>query len=244
MNIGQIAPAVDYRKGGWGAEQLFITGQKGTGKSTLERRVIATLPDDEIVLLIDSKRDWPNVRHWVRSWSQAHQAPRDVWRMAPTTDMRLLPAGRWVYRPHFPEATDPGVLRIYRTALQVKKLRKRSCTIVLDELGDLSPGGNTPILLGKLLRESRSLWVRLIVGCQRPASVSLLAVQEATKVCAFHLANRDNRKRLADWVDPRFMDNPPGWFDFHFADTRAHTFATIAQPEAERSAAQGAKHAG
>lgn len=225
MNIAEIAPTVDTRKGGWGAEQLFITGQKGTGKSTLERAVINSLPRDEIVMLIDSKRDWPDVRHWARGTGRNPLA----WRMAPTTDMRLLPPGRWVYRPHFPEWSDPGVLRIYRTALHVKRLRKRSCTVVLDELGDLSPGGNTSALLGKLLRESRSLWVRLIVGCQRPASVTLLAVQEATKVCAFHLANRDNRKRLADWVDPRFMNNPPDWFDFHFADTRAHTFTTILQ---------------
>lgn len=225
MKLSEIAPSVDTRKGGWGAEQLFICGQKGTGKSTLERKVVGSLPADEVVMLIDSKRDWPDVR---QPWSRGGPS---VWRFAPTTDMRLLPAGRWVYRPSYPDWTDAGVLRIYRTALAFKKLRKRPCTVVLDELGDLSTGGSTPRLLGKLLRESRSMWVRLIVGCQRPADVTLLAIQEATKVAAFHLANKDNRKRLADWVDPRMMDNPPGWFDFNFADTRAHSYVTIIQGE-------------
>lgn len=221
MRLSELAPACDRD---WGAEQLFITGQKGTGKSTLTRKIIASLPSDEIVMLLDSKRDW-DYRHWLTGTG----GNPDAWRSAPTTDVRLLPAGRWVYRTSYPDWTDAGALRVFSTALQVKKARRRGCTVVIDELGDFSTGGSTPRILGKLLRESRSMWVRLIVGCQRPADVTLLAIQEATKVAAFHLANKDNRKRLADWVDPRFLENPPGWFDFNFADVRAHTFTTIIQ---------------
>lgn len=224
MRLSELAPQVDMRKGGWGAEQLFISGQKGTGKSTLTRRILDSLPADEIILVLDSKRDW-TFRPW---WRGKGKDPL-AWRSAPTTDMRLLPPGRWVYRTSYPDWKDKGALRAWETALKVKAMRKRSCTIVLDELGDFSTGGSTPRILGKLFRESRSMYVRLIAGCQRPADVTLLAIQEATKVVAFHLANKDNRKRLADWVDPKFLDNPPGWYDFHFADVRAHTFTTIVQ---------------
>lgn len=224
MRVADIAPSVDKRAKGWGAEQLLVTGTKGTGKSSLTRLCIDALPADEIVLVIDSKHDW-DARHWWRGSGGNSLA----WRFAPTTDMRLLPPGRWVYRTEYPDWQDAGFLKACLTALKVKRLRKRSCTIVLDELGDLSSGSSTPKPLGKLLRESRSMWVRLIVGCQRPADVTLLAVQEATKCAAFTLQNEDNRKRLAKWLDPRFIDNPTGWHDFHFVDTRTHQFTTIEQ---------------
>lgn len=213
------------RKDGWGAEQLFITGTKGTGKSRLIRRICdEALPADEIVLVIDSKHDWPAKR-----WFPGRKTDPKTWYFAPTTDLRLLPPGRWVYRTSYPDWSDPGFIRACLTSLKVKRFRKRSCTIILDELGDLSSGSGTPKPLGKLLRESRSMWVRLIVGCQRPADVTLLAVQEATKAAAFHLQNEDNRKRLAKWLDPRFINNPPDWHDFNFADTRKHTFIVVSQ---------------
>src|SRR5258706_2363691 len=97
------------------------------------------------------------------------------------TDLRLVPSGRYIYRPSYPEIDDPGAHRIFLTSLKRKHM-----TLVVDEAGDF--GSVSPIRsLGNVIREGRSKHVRFIAGSQRPSGIPVLFITEAHKVAVFYL---------------------------------------------------------
>ena len=234
MNIADLAPALDRRPDGYGAEQLFLCGMKGTGKSTLTRRIIDALPDTEVVVVIDSKHDWQFRRRFGGLgylFRLFRPKARGEFLQLPYTDLRLVPAGRYVYRPSYPETRDAGVIRIFTTTLQAAKKRKRGVTLVIDEAGDFATGSSPMRALGKLIRESRSMWVRLIIGSQRPSGIPSLMMSEANKFVALHLQKKEDLERVAEYGGDVFATNPPGWHDFNFADIRRRVAKLVRQPD-------------
>ena len=223
MKLSDLTPTdtADY-----GAERLFIAGQSGSGKSTLMQKIIAAIPPTRdskgephgwCVVVIDSKQDWQYRRIWQRGPGASRYRP------LPVTDLRLVPDGYYVYRPKsFPERSDSGAQRIFRTALQ-----RKYCVIVVDELADFGTGGIPA--LGKLIRQGRAKHCIIIAGTQRPSGITLLAITEANKLICFGLGSRDDYDRVAKWGDSRFMQPPSGEHDFNFYDRRARRFVRVQQ---------------
>lgn len=222
----QIADLVPRDEPEYGAEQLFIAGQKGRGKSRLEDKIIRAIPPTVdkkgkrhgwCVVIIDSKLDWEFSRV---PWS------RQFYKVLPTTDLRLVPDGHYVYRPKvYPEKADPGARRIFRTAL-----RRKYCVVVIDEGGDFGGGSVIPEL-GKLFRQSRSKHVIVIFGCQRPTSVDLLAISESTRLICFILGWERDYERMEKNGYPEFANPPDGEHDFNFYNRRTRQYVRVQQTQ-------------
>lgn len=197
-------------------EQLLVCGQKGAGKTTLIKKIIALLPG-ELVIIIDSKPDWDNLAPMFGA--NKTNKPRKL-------DMRYLWAlsgkdakGVYVYQTNqeIPAYEDMNVERLIRWCLlRFDKLKKKKgLTLVVDELGDFAKGSFTTPAMSKLLRQGRSKKVRTIVGSQRPSGIPTLAIDQAQRFCIFMLMNEDDRKRLSKWVHPGLMtmaDNRDFWY--------------------------------
>ncbi|HEX9117830.1 MAG TPA: hypothetical protein VGA61_17310 [Anaerolineae bacterium] len=208
----------------YGAESMFICGQKGRGKSRLTDKIVRALPPtfddrgkrhDWLVVIIDSKQDWKYSRV---PWGKG------LYKRLPSTNLRLVPAGYYVYRPTaFPEKTDLGARRIFRSALQ-----RKYCVIVVDEGADFG-GGQAVAELGKLMRQSRSKHVIVIFGCQRPTKVDLLAISEATRLVEFQLGWADDYDRMAKNGYAEFATPPAGRYDFNFYNRLTGEFVRVRQ---------------
>lgn len=222
MKLDELLPSDDPK---YGAERMFICGQSGTGKSTLTEKICFAIPSakDEkgelhkpCVVVIDSKHDWKFRR---LPWQSGAK-----WLALPTTDLRILPPGYYVYRPkEYPESADTGARRIFRTAL-----KRKYCTVVIDEGADFGGAQGVPEL-SKLIRQARSKHVRVIFGTQRPVAVTLLAITEAIKIVCFGLGSKDDYKRLAQWGNEAFQDPPAGEHDFNFFNRRTKQFTRVKQ---------------
>jgi energy-coupling factor transporter ATP-binding protein EcfA2 len=203
MKIDELMPEPD--------EQLFVAGQKGSGKSTLIRKLLDKLPRDELVIVWDTKGEWKARRRW-QTWRR-EQAPH---LLLPHTNVRLLRPAVYIFRPHYPEYNDPRNER-----LLIGALKRGKCTLVIDEASDLSKGTWVLPSLGKVIRQGRWKKVRLIIGSQRPSGISALCMTEATKVAAFRMRKAEDRKRMATEVDPAMAAMPKGRYDFWWMDDRA-----------------------
>lgn len=177
-------------------EQLLVCGQKGAGKTTLIRRLLTLIPE-ELTIIIDSKPDWDHLEPMMVVETDK---PRKL-------DMRLLwtlkskkAHGIYVYqtKDDIPAYEDKNVDRIIFWAL-----KRKHVTIVVDELGDFAKGSYTTPSMSKLIRQARSKHCRVILGSQRPGGgIPQIAVDQSQRFCVFMLMNRNDRKRLAEWIHP------------------------------------------
>lgn len=221
VKLSDLAPTdtADY-----GAEHLFIAGQKGRGKSRLTDKLIRAIPPatdekgkkhDWLVVVIDSKQDWKYSRS---------PFGKGLYHKLPTTNLRLVPAGFYVYRPSaFPEKLDQGARRIFRTALQRKYV-----VVVIDEGADFGGGQAVPEL-GKLMRQGRSKHCIIIFGTQRPARCDLLAISEATRLIEFQLGWADDYDRMAKNGYAEFANPPSGRHDFNFYNRLTGEYLRVRQ---------------
>jgi len=203
MKVDEMMPQPD--------EQLFVGGQKGSGKSTLIRKLLDRLPQNELCIVWDTKGEWKCRRSW--QWWRREKVPHV---RLPHTNVRLLRPATYIFRPRYPEYADPR-----NEKLLIGALKRGRCTLVIDEASDLSKGTYILPALGKVIRQGRWKRVRLIIGSQRPAGISALCMTEATKVACFRLRKQDDRKRMAQEVDPAMAAMPPGRHDFWWQDDRA-----------------------
>lgn len=193
-------------------EQLFICGQSGSGKTTFERELIDLLKKEELVIIIDSKPDWDNLAPMIGPNKQNRPRkldPKLLWMLN-----KAEAKGVYVYQTidTIPAYDDPWVTRIILWAIRrFKKLKKRKgLTIVVDEMGDFAKGSYTTPAMSKLMRQGRSKRIRRIIGSQRPAGIPQLSVDQSQRFCIFMLMNRNDRKRMAEWVHPHLEKTAEG----------------------------------
>lgn len=222
----KLADLIPTDTADYGAESVFICGQKGRGKSRLTDKIVRAIPPafddrgkrhDWCVVVIDSKQDWKHDR-------LPFGRGRNLYKRLPSTNLRLVPAGFYVYRPTaFPEKTDLGARRIFRTALTRKYV-----VLVVDEGADF--GGSQAVAeLGKVLRQSRSKHVIVIFGTQRPTRVDLLAISEATRLIEFQLGWQDDYERMAKNGYAEFATPPAGRYDFNFYNRLTGEYLRVRQ---------------
>jgi DNA helicase HerA-like ATPase len=196
-------------------EQVFICGQKGSGKTTLIKRLL-TLLKDELIIIIDSKPDWEDL---------APMFGRNKGNKPRKLDMKFLwtlnskdAKGVYVYQcpTDRPAWADANVERLIFWSIarydRIKRWtgKKVGMTIVVDELGDFAKGSYTTPAMSKLIRQGRSKRVRTFLGSQRPSGIPQIAVDQAQRFCVFMLMNKNDRKRMAEWVHPQLEQMATG----------------------------------
>lgn len=178
MRLVDMLPDID--------EQAFITGKKKSGKSTLVRQMITKLPDNDIIIILDTKHEW-KLRPFMRLGNKRVHRLR-------ITNIRLLRSpGIYVYQSKYPHFYDPGVTKILLSAY-----KRKDVTIVIHEIYHLCHGSNPLPALGQAIAQGRARNLRLLLESQRPANCPVMSYTDADIFIEFLLQNPDDRKRMAD----------------------------------------------
>lgn len=186
MRLQDMLPAPD--------ERLFMCGMSGSGKSTLMRRLMGVLPPDELTIILDSKPEYEPRRWWQR-WKQSGPLV-----LPPRVPLKVLDPGVYVLQTEYPDWGDPRV-----TPVMLAMLKRKNCTLIIDEFADYCRHAWTVPAIAKAIREGRKKNVRMMIGTQRPADIALVAITEANKVACFRLRRPEDRKRMADYADPQML---------------------------------------
>lgn len=208
MDIKDLLPEQD--------EQMFICGMKGAGKTTFVKNLIRPIAKKQLVIIIDSKPEWENLVPMFGNGEYHKLNPRFLFMLRKESTR-----GIYVYQcdPNVKAHSDKNVDKIIRWAIArgkfKKKRKKPNCTIYVDEFGDFSKGHTTSYMMDKLLRQSRSKNIRLIIGTQRPSGIDLKAITEARTFVVMTLQHLADRKRMAQEVHPymlRMVEPLQLWF--------------------------------
>jgi energy-coupling factor transporter ATP-binding protein EcfA2 len=166
--------------------QIFIAGKKGSGKSTLNLMLIDSIPDSEIILIIDSKDEW-NLKPFLKMGN------KPVHHLRIPNLMLVRKPGIYVYKSHYPHFYDVGVTRLLLQAFKHKHL-----TVVIHEMYHFCHGNNPLPALGQMITMGRNKFIRLHMESQRPSNIPVICYTEADVFVEFHLAKEADRKRMAD----------------------------------------------
>lgn len=192
-------------------DRMLLLGMTGSGKSTLMRALISLLPRDELIIVFDSKPDW-RARHW---WDWRRDM-RDAPVILPHTRIALLRPGLYVFRPNYPEWRDPRV-----TAVLLGALRRKNCTLVIDETSDFAQNTYPMPALAKVIKQGRSKGVRMLMGSQRALAIPRIAITESNSFAVFRLRGEKDRERVGREIDDAMYEPPTGRYSFWYRNDSA-----------------------
>lgn len=202
-------------------EQLLVCGQSGAGKTTLIKKLLSLLRN-ELIIIIDSKPDWDHLKPMLSNTDEPRKLdPKYLWMLN-----NINTTGTYVYQTAFdkPAYEDKNVEKIIYWALRRfdKLKKKKGLTLVIDEMGDFAKGSYTTPAMSKLIRQGRSKHVRRIIGSQRPSGIPQIAIDQSQRHIVFMLLNKNDRKRLADWIHPGLQQMATNRDFFHYEIPRDH----------------------
>ena len=170
--------------------QLFATGRKGSGKSTLVRQLMTKLGDNEIIVVIDSKHEWDLPRLRIHPMMLGNKVVRPLH----FTNVKLVRnPGIYIYQSKYPHYYDPGVSRIL-----VSAYNRKNVTIVVHEVYHFCHGANALPALAQAIVQGRAKHLRLFLESQRPANIPIICETEAEVYIEFMLQKKSDRQRMAD----------------------------------------------
>lgn len=166
-------------------DRAIITGQTGTGKSTLAKAIVQTMAAWQRTLIIDPKAeiDWFEGAEPVGS---------------------KVPSRVQIYRP----GLDSDVVSETNDLLR-QCYEQKDWLIYIDELYGIQEKGNYPAVLNAVYTRGRSRRVSVIACCQRPAWVPLFALTETQHQYVFRLPLSEDRGRMAAICGPKVLTLPP-----------------------------------
>lgn len=179
---------------------MIIAGRNGTGKSVLASSIA---------------RGWDRVLVYDPNLDPEAVLPNSAVCYGFAAAYRAIP-GRVIWRPtadensRIPELFD----KLVRKLLELGG----SHGIVIHEAADL---GTSDRLLrpntSHLLRTRRRRQIPIIALTQRPVNVARLFISEAQHAALFRLEDRDDRRRMAEFLGPEVVDEPlPADFSFWY----------------------------
>ena len=197
-------------------EQMLVVGMKGTGKTTFIKNLVRVIEKKELVIIIDSKPEWDNLSPMFSNGEYKKLDVRFLFFLR-----KKEAKGVYVYQCNDEQKAyaDENVNKIIRWAIRrgrnKKKKKEKNCTIVFDEFADFTRGPTSTYMVDKLLRQSRSKNIRLIIGSQRPSGIDLKAISESRNFIVLTLKNLKDRQRMAKEAHP-YMIREVGPLQFWF----------------------------
>lgn len=194
-------------------EHIAIIGTTGTGKSYLVSRVVALR---RFVAIFQTKAD--DIRYPGFKKVKDESALR---KLKVTDD-----SGRFLVTPDFVDQQIVGA------RLFMEVWRSGGWTMVIDETYYAHSMLRLEKLVNMLMTQGRSKRISMVMGMQRPVSVTRFALSEATHIMAFRIEGRD-AKIIADIAGDDFAQVALNVPRFHFAHHHVKS-RTVAVGTADR----------
>lgn len=210
-------------------EQMFICGMKGSGKTQFAKHLLSIVAKHEVVIFIDTKPDYEEdelVPFEDKNPQLPHMLTPSLWLFERRQLDKPNAKGLYVYR-------NKGGRSVYNDGFIDKliewslKEKSKKVTVYFDEAADMSHGQYTTPLMDKILRQSRSRNVRLMLGTQRPKGIPAMYVNQADKHAVFYMQSKSDRKHLAENAHVAMNEPPTGAYSFWYYETPKKGVAEI-----------------
>lgn len=174
-------------------QHVFVAGRTGSGKSEC---LSAFTAGYDRVACIDIKGEF--------SWGE-YIHPDDVRIITRLAEIDSVEEPKIIYRPHFSEMTQNHYSEFYMWCYDEKNI-----TCVTDELYAVSESANVyPEGLKAIMTRGRSRHVAHWGATQRPSSIPIITMSEASHFFIFDLNMEEDRKRIAKITGtPEMLDKP------------------------------------
>jgi len=181
------------------SEHVFIAGRTGSGKTYLARNYLARYPH---VYCLDTKGtlDWPEV------------AEEEVAVCTHLSEVIGAKAPKVIYQPVFEELNEEVFNEFFRFCYF-----KGDNIVYVDEVMSICPNAfKMPDYFRAILTRGRELNVACWTLTQRPASIPLITMSEATHFFVFALNLLKDRQRLVEVTTCEELSSQPGKYQFWY----------------------------
>ena len=171
------------------SEHVFIAGRTGSGKTFLAETYLASYKN---VIVLDTKGFF--------DWSLVGDVPI----FDSLKDLEKFGEGKAIYRPNIFEMTD----EYYNKFFEWIYLRQ-NCIVYIDELMSIATSSQIPFYLKAILTRGRQRMTACWVSTQRPKTVPIICLSEATHFFIFDLQMEDDRNRIASVAGSELFEYTP-----------------------------------
>ena len=191
-------------------EHLFIAGRTGTGKTFLVHTLASEVSETVSIFVHDTKGtaafdDYP-IFEKLSDFKKARETREP---------------GVIVYRPVFQELELEYYEEFYKWVYN-----RRDCIVIIDEAMQVCESPKKyPQYLKGILTRGREYNIAAWVCTQRPKTLPLFLLSEASKFFVFELNLKDDRQRIMEITGrDEFMDRKLCQYCFHYFDVKTNKY--------------------
>lgn len=182
------------------SEHVFIAGKTGSGKTFLAKNYLAGYPN---VIALDTKG--------TLTWKEGG----DVKEFEHLNDLMQFQEGHAIYRPSFEELNED----YYEAFFKWIYFRQNTIVWVDEVMSVCQNSQNIPTYYKAILTRGRERNTSVWSLTQRPKTIPLVIISEATHFFVFRLNIEADRQRIAEIAgSDKFLINPPK-YDFWYYNT-------------------------
>ena len=181
-------------------EHVFVAGRTGSGKTFLVKKYLenSSLP----VYVLDIKK----TLKWVQGDNTLYTEK--------LSEVIASKKKKIIYQPRWEEMEEE-----YYDAFFKHVYEKGDCTLWIDELMGVGNATRFPKFYKACLTRGRELGISVWSCTQRPATIPIISMSEATHLFIFNLAMKKDRERIAEIAGHGNFLQTPGKFVFWYFDT-------------------------
>ena len=179
-------------------EHAFVAGRTGSGKTYLVKRY---LQEAAPVYVLDVKKtlDWQ------------HILEKDIVYLDKLDKVFKAKKKKVIYQPDWAEMDMDHYNEFFKHIY-----KKGDCSVFIDETMGIGTAIKYPDFYKALLTRGRELGISVWSCSQRPASIPIIAMSEATHFFIFDLNMRKDRVRLAEIAGKEEFMKLPGKYVFWY----------------------------